>query len=755
MKNWCLIGLLSFLLPFLVVAQPLLDEVVSVNYIFSRTTASEDPAAIQLLTEHSARIAKPVDSLRLRMNYELIVRVNPAGNNASTVSIFFQFKGFAEDAQFQGLPFSFRLMPIKYKAVLAVLDGNGNISREYPIEAEALQPKGFIADIRLMGVYIPEVNSLTIKNQQFNMPEDVIDRYYEFVNLVSEYKLLDDDLALSEDIVNGIDINDPNSLALNRDALDQMSLFLDEASRSSIIPELGLRSIDPLQVLDRTIELRNRLNVLQRSVQRQLSGLDIKLYNQGVAFAMNNQPDSARLRYLYALQINPYFVPAKAELALSHMLDNDYPKAEAILFEILNKDNPDPASKERVIFLAKDIYSYYVRVEATEKAAGNYAKALQALEEARRVCGSFPLVTCDANLLERMQSLRILQYRSQVQQMEQLIAQGRMETAYAYYKDLQGFYWQLYAIDVSTDSLSTPNSKRAVLARGLSESSEKSFREGNLFLARTAVMSSSLLGESSDVAASVLSEVFARSLERADSTTILPIKDEYLHYFAACGLPFQQVLFSSSTCEDFRKYASQVADAYNAQRERKFELAAQHMSKAGKFISAASCPLVVNEAMFKANLWQQRAEYYAQMKQADSSRNAGDLASFFFSYARAETRFVNHELYLLGVEHEPMTQHLLRYAKDTLYEAAVFFAAQGAIHKSVGLLLAIGDHKPLRKSVRKLQENLGIMAANLEYAAFPEDNPANLISRYTFGHPNLKFMQRALQRRWDELAMNR
>jgi hypothetical protein len=734
------------------VAQPLLDELVESKYRFALSNNTDKPNNTDILIrEHAYRMGKEPSDVTIVMHYDLIVRVNEAGKNSAVASVFFQFKSFGGDAQYLQIPFPSTMIPKQFEATMVVKDVKNTQVKEYSLSNSKVEAQCFLSETRLVGPFFPDIHEITIKQIRFEMPSDVLDTYFKFLERVGEYSSMSEDIERSDELLKGMETENRLSLSQLKADVDRMGEFLEEVLSNSLIGALNLRAYDPLFLIKRATDLKARQLQKKRYLEQRLKGLEIELYNSGVTQALAGNVDSADFFFRQSLEVNPLFTPARAEVAMGHFLRSEYAKAEGLLFDILMNGNPDPGTRVRVIEISLLLYNHNLANAKSALKDSLFDLAWEYFGRALEICGKFPSIPCNPSIREDQSKALLLGFEYKQVKLQQSVSEGNYELAKSlllsqikdYYRH-QGFWKQVPLY---------PDVKpiKSQIAKGFSVLSESSFREGAYFLSAGYLQQALAWGATPLQYKEMIQKVVDLVVERTPANSLFAAIEPYMHLAVQSTIwDAQRDSFSIATFDAYPNYIPLISDAFKSVHENDYLNAKDLFKKASNY-ATKSGGMVLSVASDQLKMIEYALAYDTLLKQAELARQRNDYPAFFSLYSDAENKYWSYNLYHGLISHKPLWVLVMEMNADEKYEALLFYTSQDQAQKAIYLIRAFKGYKTKRKELLQMQSILGEQIAFLEFQKYPNDQPEIIIDFYTSNSPELRTMIRAIHRKWSAL----
>lgn len=698
---------LLFVLSFVHVAvgQIQYDEVATVTYRIDHKGVIDNEIDSLFLATHARSIGKADSSVAINLVFELITRVNPAGSRASLASVYFQFIEWNLDGKYMDIPFSVLLLPSNCSFDLEVVDQQKRSLFKEKISKSALQPKGFIADVQVPFLFKTGINSIRISNINFRFGSDIFTKYEEFKSLVNDYQLLDDDINISKRLLGEIINGQPEKIAGHKKNLDQMLVFVNEALQSPIIKDLGLREYDPLNVLKKLSELKEEVIARRKLIYQELNGLDIKLFNDGVRYALDGNLDSAAYFYQKARLVNPNFLPAAVELAYLDFEKGRISSSRSSYLEINIGDRPDPESISRYKKLGVELFQYHW-LKAKQKALeGNYEDALAWLQYAEGICSKSNYMMCEDSLPYLQMFWAKEDYLMTLDFVKKSIRDGSFELAHVQFQQAKEKRIKLEMAYALADLPELEKGELSNISRGLEEISQNAEKSGSNALALQMAIQARTYQTLLDKREALVSKLTDQVLPSNDSSGILILIDDLMHRSLQANLDFKLPQQALEICPHFQAYADSIAEAYKYYNRKDFRRCAETLSYASKYLrSYGNCRLALNGAEERIDVFNKLAEYQQRLMSAHKAWQERNGIVFFNNYAESEYLYFKHKLYQRGVSHTPLFQFVSLGSAELKYEAALYYAATDQFEKAIEMIAdsELRTQKP--KETKNLEE---------------------------------------------------
>ncbi len=636
------------------------------------------------------------------------------------------------------------------------------------------------------------------------------DELMTYTKLLEDYYNASETLDFIHNVILDINMDNPEKLILEEFKLCDLEAKLGEIAGSDFFSVEELRNNDVKSVFDKYKLLKNEAIEIRKEFNCQIPIIDQLLYQKAKDSLNAYRHEKARVLFKKALSYNRFHIPALAELGNIDLYHGDYDAALRRVKYIMKEIYPSGEWLDLALSHAMDVYGAKLEAIADLIEKQNYTEALEELNKVKEFCDDCYPFRCDRRVLMNERKAKLGIYNSFISvskraydvdnlSFSEIYAVSAMEYHHEHKKILGDYKYAENLIKDIFDSYIIKSNNafdegtfdKAVYFYENMERlcSNYAFLEcpDNL---KSNIAFSKRAFEKQQILAQEEAALDSADTEEIVSEEKMSIKDDILevlshgHLMAWAGKIDEAKLALNNAVNDTEKYSfkqdtlihSRIQSLKDRLFIRECELAEDKLKSGFKkirllldydeyiiamdsldkiklFISEMEiCNLPYYDTIRFYEKYKAAANYQQHLKLADKAFLDTSMHSyevFLKRYHRAENIWREHNLYDIGVIHEPLVEVIIKSSKPDLINPGIrFFADRGKLVEAVVLLSELKKRDIKARSTKEIQKYAGSKAADIYKEKFPEAKPKKIAKQITNNDNWFKYFIKAFNQNW-------
>jgi tetratricopeptide (TPR) repeat protein len=572
--------------------------------------------------------------------------------------------------------------------------------------------------------------------------------------------------------------SDPDNIEYNNNRITQIEGILVDFDRSGLKDGLQLQENDPIQLLNRTGFLQDRIQAFRETLNYTYSILHEIFYRRGLEAMLAGNSQSARNWLMKSLDANRAFAPAQFQLANIDFSEGQSGAAAEKITDLFINMQPDPETQMLASELAKDIYEDFILQSQKLMNESDYLEALRVLDNVEEYCQDLYVIECTDDITKN----RILSHNGYYQNIlaasKAYLEENKLEEAEAYVDEALS-YQQKNNVYI-TDNQEAENLKKEVkiaqyhqmIASGKEslivekyELALKQFEEAKTIEQNYSLESNddlpNLLRQSAKpiILENVrlgLSYVEQNRLNNAQEMlkNAKALQNKYFTEVSDSKVS-QQVLALQG--EIFSQECQNAQEAYNTNLlEAKNMMEIFQYLEANRFLILAlkeheampDCGMDVTEAEAEKERIKPAVQYLQMKEEANELKDQAKYNLAIEKYSEASSFFEQNTIIDFGLQHLPLFNYLIESDNRFMKSGVAYYTKQNQLDNALKLLNELYARNYHQSYLKYEQRELGKKMAVRDYANGVRGKGKVLVQQYTNGSKWYKYFAKSYKKQF-------